>query len=103
MLLALIDFCEESLRRFPREDQLMTENRRRALAGAYFDAGMTEKAEGLFRSWLDADPGWGWGWVGWAEFCLPGGGKPKDFRCAEELLPPRYPAPGVTARRSIPG
>ena len=30
MLRALIDFCEESLRRFPREDQLTTENRRRA-------------------------------------------------------------------------
>jgi hypothetical protein len=44
---ALIDFCEESLRRFPREDQLLTENRRRALAGAYFDAGLTEKAEEL--------------------------------------------------------
>jgi hypothetical protein len=58
---ALIDFCEESFRRFPREDQLLTENRRRTMAQAYFDAGMTEKSEELFRSWLDADPGWGWG------------------------------------------
>ena len=45
--------------------KLLTENRRRALGGAYFDAGMTEKAEELFRSWLDADPGWGWAWIGW--------------------------------------
>jgi hypothetical protein len=29
---ALIDFCEESFRRFPREDQLLTENRRRTMA-----------------------------------------------------------------------
>ena len=50
-------------RRFPREDQLLTENRRGALGGAYFDAGMTGKAEELFRSWLDADPGWGWAWA----------------------------------------
>ncbi len=64
MLQALIGFCEESLTRFPREDQLLTENRRRALGGAYFDAGLTEKAGESFRSWLDADPGWGWGWIG---------------------------------------
>jgi len=38
MLQALIGFCEESLRRFPREDHLLTENRRWALAEAYFDA-----------------------------------------------------------------
>ena len=69
---SLIEFCEESFRRFPREDQLLTENRRRALGGAYFDAGMTEKAEELFRSWLDADPAWGWGWIGWADCYLPG-------------------------------
>ncbi len=24
-----------------------------------------EEAEELFRSWLDADPGWGWAWIGW--------------------------------------
>ena len=69
---ALIDFCEVSFRRFPREDQLLTENRRRTMAQAYFDAGMTEKAEELFRSWLDADPAWGWGWIGWADCYLPG-------------------------------
>ena len=69
---ALIEFCEESLRRFPREDQQLTENRRRTMAQAYFDAGRTEKSEELFRSWLDADPAWGWGWIGWADCYLPG-------------------------------
>ena len=76
---ALIDFCEESFRRFPREDQLLTENRRRALGEAYFDAGMTEKAEELFRSWLDADPAWGWGWIGWADCYLPGAGRRRTW------------------------
>ena len=46
---ALIEFCEESFRRFPHEDQLLTENRRRTMAQAYFDAGMTKKAEELLR------------------------------------------------------
>jgi tetratricopeptide (TPR) repeat protein len=95
---ALIEFCEESLRRFPREDQLLTENRRRALGGAYFDAGMTEKAEELFRSWLDADPGWGWGWIGWADCYLPWGGRPTDLARAEKLLRRGYRVPGVRDR-----
>ena len=38
LLLARIGVCEEALRRFPREDQLMTENCRRALAESYFEA-----------------------------------------------------------------
>ncbi len=102
---ALIEFCEESLRRFPREDQLLTENRRRALGGAYFDAGMTEKAEELFRSWLDADPGWGWGWgwgwIGWADCYLPWGGRSADFDRAEKLLSRGYRVPGVRDRADI--
>jgi hypothetical protein len=101
ILQALIDFCEESLRRFPREDQLMTENRRRALGGAYFDAGLTEKAEELFRSWLDADPGWGWGWIGWADCYLPWGGRSADFTRAVRLLRRGYRVPGVRDRADI--
>ena len=98
---SLIEFCEESLRRFPREDQLLTENRRRALGGAYFDAGMTEKAEELFRSWLDADPAWGWGWIGWADCYLPRAGRPTDFGRAEQLLRRGYRVPGVRDRADI--
>src|SRR6266581_2520004 len=78
---ALIGFCEESLRRFPREDQLLT-----------------EKAEELFRSWLDADPGWGWGWIGWADCYLPGAGRPADLARAEKLLRRGYRVPGVRDR-----
>ena len=100
---ALIDFCEDSLRRFPREDQMLTENRRRALGGAYFDAGMTEQAEELFGSWLDADPGWGWGWIGWADCYLPWGGRTADLGRAEELLSRGYRVPGVRDRAYIAG
>jgi hypothetical protein len=41
--------CDEGLRRFPAEDDLMTENRRRALAESYFELGETGKAEALYR------------------------------------------------------
>ena len=55
-LRARIAVCEEALRRFPDEDQLMVENRRRALAESYFELGETDKAEALFERWLAADP-----------------------------------------------
>jgi len=64
---ARIAVCEEGLRRFPAEDELMTENRRRALAESYFELGETSKAEALYRDWLQADPRWGWGWIGWSD------------------------------------
>ena len=98
---ALIEFCEESFRRFPREDQLLTENRRRALGGAYFDAGMTEKAGELFRSWLDADPAWGFGWIGWADCYLPWGGRAADYGRAEKILQSGYRVAGVRDRDCI--
>jgi hypothetical protein len=66
-LTARIAVCEEGLRRFPAEDELMTENRRRALGETYFELGETGKAETLYRDWLRADPRWGWGWIGWSD------------------------------------
>src|SRR5258708_32372342 len=88
MFLARIAVCEEALRRFPGEDQLMTENRRRALAESYFEVGKTEKAEELFRSWLAADPCWGFGWIGWAACYSSRAGRPRNYGRAQELLRP---------------
>ena len=64
---ARIAVCKEAPRRFPSDDTLMTENRRRALAGSYFELGETSKVEGLYRDWLKADPTRGWGWIGWSD------------------------------------
>ncbi len=66
-LSARIALCEEGLRRFPSDDALLLENRRRALAESYFELGEVEKAEALYREWLAADPCWGWGWIGWSD------------------------------------
>jgi tetratricopeptide (TPR) repeat protein len=66
-LTARIAMCEEGLRRFPTDDELMTENRRRALADSYYELGETGKAEALYHDWLQLDPRWGWGWIGWSD------------------------------------
>ena len=66
-LKARIAVCKEALRRFRDNDRLSTENRRRALAESLFELGETEEAEGLYREWLNQDPHWGWGWIGWSD------------------------------------
>jgi hypothetical protein len=101
MLRARIAVCEQALRRFPDEDQLMTENRRRALAESYFELGQTGTAEKLFGSWLAADPGWGFGWIGWASCYQPRSGRPGDHGREEELLRRGYATPGVRNREAI--
>jgi tetratricopeptide (TPR) repeat protein len=85
---ARISVCEEGLRRFETDDDLMTENRRRALAESYFELGETGKAEALYREWLKTDPRWGWGWIGWSDcyrfrFARP---ELRDLNRSEQLL-----------------
>jgi len=61
---ARLGMAAEWLRRFPREDGLITGNFRRALADSYFETGQQETADELYQSWLEEDPAWGWGWIG---------------------------------------
>ncbi len=97
-----IALCEEALRRFADEDQLLTENLRRALAETYFVTDGPGKADEHFDAWLTADPRWGWGWIGWSD-CYGGLLKesPEDPGRAEELLRRGYSVPGVRDRADI--
>lgn len=103
ILLARVAVCEEALQRFPHEDQLMTENRRRALAESCFEVGETDKAEVLFESWLAADPRWGFGWIAWAacHSSPTGRDRPRDYARAEQLLRRGHSTPGVRDREAI--
>jgi hypothetical protein len=97
-LRARIEFCEEALRRFPHEDQLMMENRRCALAESYFETGLIKKADELFEAWLTAEPSWVRGWIAWADCYVSGIHQPKDHARAEELLRRGYSIPGLRHR-----
>ena len=85
-LTARIALCEEGLRRFRSDDDLMIENRRRALAESYFELGETDRAEALYRDWLSADPGWGWGWISWADRYVFTSTASKDPNRSEQIL-----------------
>ena len=49
-----------------REDtSLFHENAKRDIADTYADMGNVEKAYELYRGYLEKDPLWGWGWIGY--------------------------------------
>lgn len=85
-LAARIQLCEEGLRRFRSDDELMTENWRRALAESYYELGETDKAETCYRDWLKADPTWGWGWIGWSDCYRFTHTERQDLKRCEEIL-----------------
>ena len=85
-LWARVEVCREGLRRFSTGDPRLTENRRRALAESLFELGQTEQADALYKEWLEADPGWGWGWMGWSDLYRWARDHRKDHSRGEEIL-----------------
>jgi hypothetical protein len=104
-LRARIAVGEEIMSRFTDCDRLVVENWRRAVAEAWFWLGETARADHLYRDWLDNDPQWGFGWIGWASGYMPppGKGLPTDHQRAEELLRQGYAVAGVRDRDAIAG
>src|ERR1035437_7457414 len=77
----------EGLPRVPREDGVITGDFPQAPGGPPFQTGHQQQADELYQSWLDDDPVWGWGWIGWADCYTPyGPGKAQDYARAEEIL-----------------
>jgi hypothetical protein len=102
-LRARIAVGDEVLRRFTDCDQLAVENWRRAIAEAWFWLGDTTRADQMYRDWLDSDPQWGYGWIGWASGYLPPArtGAPTDYQRAEDLLRRGHAVNGVRDRDAI--
>jgi tetratricopeptide (TPR) repeat protein len=62
-------------------------NIRILLAECYFKMGNAEKADFLFKDWLNAEPDWGAGWIGWSDlYWLWNLGVEKDFKKAKKIL-----------------
>jgi tetratricopeptide (TPR) repeat protein len=103
LLRARVAVYQEALRRFPHEDRLLVEGWRRAVAVTRFELGEVAEAEELFRTWLGADPRWGFGWVAWAVCHLSPAVRtgPRDLVEAERLLREGYSTPGVRDRDAL--
>jgi tetratricopeptide (TPR) repeat protein len=59
-----ITYCQELLK-YTGEDSQMMQNTRRAIADSYYELGDTGECDRLYRQWLEEDPKWGWGYIGW--------------------------------------
>jgi tetratricopeptide (TPR) repeat protein len=62
-----IEFCEKILSLIDKEEKLIIGNMLMAIAESYFNMGRASKADELYKEWLEADPTWGWGWIGWSD------------------------------------
>jgi tetratricopeptide (TPR) repeat protein len=91
LLTARISICELILQRFSPHDggkdhDITTGNWKRALAESYFETGQQEKAEALYREWMQNDPRWGWGWIGWSDCYFFGQPSPDDLEKSGKIL-----------------
>ena len=78
------EYCQELLQ-WCGADDLMLSNTRSGVADGYLDYGDIKKGEQLYTGWLQDDPDWGWGYVGFAEhYC--GGALGKNYEEAEGML-----------------
>jgi tetratricopeptide (TPR) repeat protein len=94
-----ITFCEELLQ-WSGTDELFTGNTRISMAEAYIELGDTGTAEQLYREWLQDDPEWGWGYIGWSDhyrFNFDG----KRHEKAEEILLAGYAHEGLRDRIDV--
>lgn len=93
--------CAEFLERFAT-DSLTAQNMRRALAESAFELGEVEETDRLFRAWLDSDPQWGWGWVGWSDcYWLFGRKDRRDPDKGEAILKEGLAVEGIRDREEI--
>ena len=101
-LTARVASCEEGLKRFPTDDELTTENRRRALASSYNELGeAAAKVDALYRDWLAQDPRWGWGWIGWSDCFRITRTERVDMARSDELLREGLAVPDLRDRADV--
>lgn len=97
-----IKYCEELLAYCKQEDFSIESNTRRAIADSYFRLGETEKCDELYSLWLDEDPDWGWGYIGWSACYWFGKIKnSSSVSKATEILEKALPRENVTERMEI--
>lgn len=62
-----IDYCREFYTLFPKSNELLIVNMKRAEAESYFFLGKTEKGDNVFRALIDEFPDSIWGYIGWGD------------------------------------
>jgi tetratricopeptide (TPR) repeat protein len=60
-----IEYCTE-FQKYIGDDRLTIENMRSAIADSYYGLGDEAECDRLYSEWIEADPKWGRGYIGWA-------------------------------------
>ena len=92
-------YCEELLQ-WCSADETIVENTRRGMADGYFEYGEKTKAEQLYKNWLDEDPDWGYGYIGWSDNYYFGP-KENQYEKAEEILLAGYGREGLRDKADV--
>ncbi len=80
-------FINEQLQDYLEPDEILAwENVRRAVAETHFYMGNIEKGKELFSRYLNENPKWGWGWIGWSDQYWLCKHEKADFKRGEEIL-----------------
>ena len=83
-----------------KDDELSSENAKRAIAETHFLMGNIKIGEKLFENYLSANPEWGWGWIGWSDQYWLCKGECADYKRGEEILLKALNVPGLKDRDS---
>lgn len=82
-----IAYCEEMLELCGKEQGLLVENTRRAIADSHYSLGDKEECDHLHSTWLEANPDWGWGYIGWFDcYWFDKSKDPLNLDKSEEIL-----------------
>ena len=84
---------QQFLEQFTSERRLVLEHTRHALGTTHAVLGQHDRADTLFRRWLDADPEWAGGWIAWSD-CFLFNDDRHDEERAQNLLLQGLAVPG---------
>ena len=94
-----IDYCHELIERSESQPSLQ-ETIRMDMAESYFKLGNQQESDRLFGEWLEADPEWGWGYIGWSD-CYADHLKEPNYERAEAILTDGLLHPGLRDRKYV--
>jgi len=97
----LLKYSEDWMTLLSDDGQLALESCRRTIAECYTLLGNNDKAEKLYAEWIEADPNWGWGYIGWSDSYHFIDDTITDLARAEALLRRGLAIPTVCDRSEI--